>query len=229
MNYNNFFVDYELPAPLSESELYECFKKYKSGDKMVRNFIILHNIKLVISRVIKKFSNVPCDKKELVSIGLVGLIKSVDTFDISRNIKFSTYASKCVDNEILMFIRKQKKYLNMDSIYETIMTSEDGKQKNLEDVLPDENANFLDYYDKKESYEIIRNVIEDLKERDKCIIKLYFGFIDNKLYKQEEIANKLGISQAYVSRVLARVLKIIKLKLEREGVIETSSKIKKHI
>ena len=229
MNYNNFFVDYELPTPLSDSELYECFKKYKSGDIKVRNFIILHNVKLVISRVIKKFSNVPFDKKELVSVGLIGLVKSVDTFDISRNIKFSTYASKCVDNEILMFIRKQKKYLNMDSIYETIMTNKDGKQKNLEDILPDTSANFLERYDKKESYEIIRKVIDDLKERDRYIIKLYFGFIDNKLYKQEEIADKFGISQAYVSRVLAKVLKIIKLRLEREGVIETRNKIKKHI
>ena len=116
MYYNELFIEDKLPDPLSQSELYSYFEKMKSGDTKAREIIIKHNIKLVFNQVMKRFCNMPYEKKELISIGLIGLIKSVDTFDISKDRKFSSYAVKCIDNEILMFLRREKKYSKEQSL-----------------------------------------------------------------------------------------------------------------
>lgn len=222
MNYSDLFVEYEFPKPLNKTELYDCFAKYKSGDKSAREVIIKHNIRLVLNQVIRKFSNTPYDKKDLISIGIIGLIKSVDTFDTSRNLQFTTYSAKCIDNEILMFIRKNKKHINDDSLDRILCTDKNGNKLRIEDRLYDENSDFISDYEDKELYDSIHRIIESFPERDKKIIMLYFGFIDNQPLNQKQIADKLNICQSSVSKIIKKYLKIISLQLNNEGIIETA-------
>lgn len=174
----------QLPLPLSKEEIHECFEKYRLGDLNARKKIINHNIRLVISEVKRKFSNTMYEENELISSGLLGLVKAVDTFDISRNLLFATYAVKCIDNEILMFMRNGKKWINDYSLEATINTDFDGKELKLEDVISDDSCDLVLDYEKKEDYKIVRKIVEKLPERERLIIMMYFGFIDNKLYNQ---------------------------------------------
>lgn len=226
MNYDDLFIDSKLPEPLTQAEIFNYFEKYKSGDTSAREIIIGRNIRLVLNQVLKRFSNAPYDKKELVSIGLIGLVKSVDTFDTSKKLQFSTYAIRCIDNEILMFMRKGKKYVNDSSLDDTLRTDKDGSELKLEDILYDEDSDFILDYEEKESHSIIRRLVAELPERDKEIIVLHFGFIDDKPLTQKEIANKLNLSQSYVSRLITKIVKRIGIQLQEQGIIETTTKIK---
>lgn len=208
----------QLPKPLSKEEIHECFEKYRLGDLNARKKIINHNIRLVISEVKRKFSNTMYEENELISSGLLGLVKAVDTFDISRNLLFATYAVKCIDNEILMFMRNGKKWINDYSLEATINTDFDGKELKLEDVISDDSCDLVLDYEKKEDYKIVRKIEEELPERERLIIMMYFGFIDNKLYNQEEISHKLNISQSYISRLITKILKKIKEKFENDNI-----------
>ncbi len=208
----------QLPLPLSKEEIHECFEKYRLGDLNARKKIINHNIRLVISEVKRKFSNTMYEENELISSGLLGLVKAVDTFDISRNLLFATYAVKCIDNEILMFMRNGKKWINDYSLEATINTDFDGKELKLEDVISDDSCDLVLDYEKKEDYKIVRKIVEELPERERLIIMMYFGFIDNKLYNQEEISHKLNISQSYISRLIKKILNKIKEKFENDNI-----------
>ena len=138
MNYEELFIESnKLPKPLSKKELYSYLEQYKQGDLKAREQVIIHNIRLVLNQVSKKFANTPYDKKELVSIGVVGLVKSVDTFDTDKNFEFATYATRCIDNEILMFLRKGKKSAFDQSINTPIGTDKEGNEKKIEDILED--------------------------------------------------------------------------------------------
>ena len=204
MNYDDLFIESKLPNPLNNKELISYFEKMRAGDKLAREIIIRHNIKLVLNQILKKFGNSQYEKKELVSIGLIGLVKSVDTFDISKDKQFSTYATRCIDNEILMFMRKGKKY---------------SKEQSL-DTLSDETADFVAEYERKESIKIIRELVNELEGREKEIILLYFGFYDDKQYTQEEIANIFDISRAYVQRLIQNTLNNLSIKLNQKGIVE---------
>lgn len=225
MNYHDLFIESKLPHPFSQSELCNYFERMNDGDKTARNEIIKHNIRLVINEVKKSFYNNNYDKQELVSIGLIGLIKSVDSFDTSKNIKFSTYAIKCIDNEILMFMRKEIKYKNDNSLDMTIGHDSCGNELKVKDVLYD-YYDFTTKYDNQESFRSIRKIIFDLPYKDSEIIKKYFGFQDCEPMKQAEIAKFLGISQSYVSRIIKEILKKISLELQKQGLIERNSKSK---
>lgn len=218
MQFNNTFEYIKLPEPLSEEEIYDCFKKYRLGDLTSRTKIIEHNIRLVISEVRRKFANTLYEENELVSIGLIGLMKSVDTFDIGKNLKFATYASKCIDNEILMFMRKGKKHINDSSLEYVIKIDNSGNELKLEDVISDTSCDLISNYEQKETYEIIRQIVEELPNREKIIIMMHFGFIDDKLYTQREIASKLKLSQSHVSRLITKIVKKIKEKLESDNI-----------
>ncbi len=222
MNYNDLFIDDKLPNPLSQKELYDYFEKMKSGDTSAREIIILHNIKIVLATVIDHFNNTPYEEKELVSIGLIGLIKSVDTFDISKKYQFSSYCCRCIDNEILMFLRKGKKYLNDVSLEKPIRTDSKENELRVEDTLCDENSDFVSDYERNEINIIIRQLFEELTGRDKEIITLYFGFDDNKRYTQKEIANKLGIHRTYVSKIINNLLRRMNMRLKECGIVESS-------
>lgn len=222
MNYEELFIESnKLPEPLSKKELYSYLEQYKQGNLKAREQVIIHNIRLVLNQVIKKFNNTSYKKKELVSIGIVGLVKSVDAFDTDKNFEFSTYAARCIDYEILNFLRKEKKSVFGQSINTPIVTDKEGNEKNIEDILEDDTSNFVSEYENQITYNEIRKVVYNLPNRDREIIFLYFGFIDDHPYTQKEIADKFKISQAQVSRLITRIVKKIGIQLQKNGVIET--------
>ncbi len=228
MVYEELFIESnKLPKPLSKSELYSYLKQYKQGDLSAREKVIIHNIRLVLNQVSKKFANTPYDKKELVSIGIVGLINSVDTFDMDKSIKFATYAIKCINNEILMFLRKGEKNIADQSIYKPIGIAKDGTEKILADILEDDTFDFVSEYEDQITYNEVRKAVYNLPDRDREIILLYFGFIDNHQYTQNEIAEKFQMSRSYVSRLITKIVKRIGIQLQANGVIETVGKIGK--
>lgn len=215
MRNDDLFIQSKLPKPLNKKDLTEYFQKYKSGDMKARDIIIMRNIKLVFNEIYRKFSTIP-DKQELVSIGLIGLIKSVDTFDISKGYQFSGYAIKCIDNEILMSIRKESKNKNNDSL-DKIISSKDDMEVKLEDVLVDENSNITFDYEEKEMILTILKTIDDLNERNKKIVILYYGLYENERHTQEELSKIYGISRSGISKVISTSLKKIEKVLTNKG------------
>ncbi len=215
----NFDICNKFPAPLPQNEIYSYFEKMKEGDPEAKETIIKHNMRLVVYEA-RKFRNTPYEEEELISVGYIGLVKSVNTFDISKNYKFSTYAIRCIDNEIKMFIRREKKHIGNRSLAEPLVTNSEGKELTLEDVFEDITSDFVSTSEDKIIYNEVRNVVLDLPERDREIILLYFGFYYGKSYTTGEIAQMLGISQSYVSRLIVKNLKKIEKKLEKKGIIE---------
>lgn len=221
MNYNEMFIENNLPAVLTKDELMRYFENYRNGDEKARQIIIYHNIRLVLYEVRKRFCNTMHDEKDLVSIGLIGLIKSVDGFDLSRNIEFMTYATRCIDNEILLYLRGDKKKRLVDSLDVTLYSKYE-KTVFLKDVLKDESFDIVLDYEYSDSLSIIREIVESLPERDRQIVMLYFGFIDDKQYSQKEISEMLSITQSYVSRILKYNMQILKVKIVEAGIIENN-------
>ncbi len=215
MEYNGDLFIKKFPK-LTNTQMVDYFKKYESGDMSARDAIIYHNIIVVISRVVKVFYSFPFDKKDLVSIGIQGLIKAVDTFDSSKNTKFTTYAITCIDNEIGMFIRKEQKRITdvgMDEI--AYKDEKNGDDIEFDKMLVDDSAIDLQAdYLKKEEYKIIRALISGLPERERKIIMLRYGFINNRCYGQAEIASMLNMSQSYVSRLIVKIVKQFKEKID---------------
>lgn len=206
-----------LPLPLSKEEQNELFLKYlKSNDEDIRATIITHNIRLVINIVNKNIKSTDkIDKRELVEVGIIGLIKAFDSFNIDKKREFSTYASRCITNEILMFIRSLKKKEKDISIYTNISANE-GKNWSYEDILVDENQNLVSDYENKESLEEIMEVIDTLSNLEKDIILLKFGFNkDNIVLTNNEIGKIYGISGSYVSRIKTKAIKKIKERLKK--------------
>ena len=233
MNYDELFIDsHKLPEPLSKRETYGLLERIKQGDNEALAKLVEHNIRLVLYQVENRFKTVQYDKKELVSIGNIGLMKAVTTFDVSRNVEFSTYATRCIGNEILMFLRNLKKYASDASLNEAIYHNKDGDEIKIEDTLSDD-IDFVEEYIDNETHLMIREIVNELPERDRKIIILYFGFYDNKRHNQYEIANMLSISQSYVARLIKRIVSQIGMRLEKKGLIElrieqkTTEKIEK--
>ena len=218
MNTEELFLDAnDLPKPLSKEELSELFDKIKLGDEEAKNKVVEHNIRLVLYEVTKRFKSVNYDKKDLISIGNVGLIKAVLTFDKSRNMEFATYAVRCIDNEILPFLRKLKKHQNIDSLDRTISKAgyKESYVTTLGELISNKN-DMVEEFDRKESYQIIREIISNLPAQEKEIIMLYFGFYNNKLYTQAEIAERTSLAQSWISRSIKRIVKKIELQLKQD-------------
>ncbi len=208
---------------IKEDELKENFKKLKKGDLKARDIIIKSNIRLVIL-VAKKYNIEGCDLEDLVSLGTIGLIKAVDTFDIEKQIRFSTYAACCINNEILMSIRKNNtNNIQKVNIEDTLSCDFEGNELKYLDILEDKNSDFvtkiIDNYLSKE----LLNIIDSLSEKEKELVMLYFGFDGNR-YKQKEIAHMLGISQSYISRMISNILKKIKIRIIKEGSLDDFAK-----
>ena len=176
MNTDELFIDgHKLPKLLSKQEVYELLEKIKQGDELAREKLVEHNIRLVLYEVTGRFKSVEYDKKDLVSIGNVGLMKAITTFDTSKKFEFATYAIRCIDNEILMFLRKLKKNQNVDSLDRTINHDKDGNELKIEDTISDE-TDIVEEYTDNETHQIIRQIVKDLPDRDREIIMLHFGF-----------------------------------------------------
>lgn len=195
-----------LPPPLSKEEENSYVEKSMQGDEDAKNKLIVHNLRLVVF-LAKKYENTKIDLEDLVSIGTIGLIKGVNTYKLDKNIKLATYASRCIDNEILMYLRKTKKKRTEVSFEDSLSFDAEGNELHLEDVLgtePDIVTKGLDEeLDKKMLYEEIRK----LEGRDKEIIELRYGLNGKKEMTQKEVANLLGISQSYISRIEKKVIK----------------------
>lgn len=220
MNTDELFIDgYKLPKPLSKQEVYELLKKIKQGDELAREKFVEHNIRLVLYEVTGRFKSVEYDKKDLVSIGNVGLMKAITTFDTSKKVEFATYATRCIDNEILMFLRKLKKDQNVDSLDRTINHDKDGNELKIEDIIIDE-TDIVEEYTDNETHQIIRQIVKDLPDRDREIIMLHFGFYNDKTHTQKEIADMMSISRSYVSRLITKIVKKLGQQLQQKGVIE---------
>lgn len=213
----------KLPNPIAKDELDILFEQVKNGSREAREIIIIHNIRLVLYIVNSKFQKVNYNKQDLVSVGNLGLIKAVDNYDKSKGVEFGKYASKCINNEILMFLRHLRKDIKtINSLYQEISDSNDENYDKSEEFLYDndveEKVIMID------TYKFIREVINNLPHKYSKIIMLYFGFYNDKIYTQKEIANKLNFSQPYISRLLVKLIKKITKILEAEGIIELHSK-----
>ncbi len=195
-----------LPPPLSKEEEISYVERSMKGDKKARNILIEHNLRLVVF-LAKKYENTKIDLEDLVSIGTIGLIKGVNTYKLDKNIKLATYASRCIDNEILMYLRKTKKKRTEISFEDSLSFDADGNELHLEDVLGTEpdivTKNLEENLEKRMLYEEVNK----LKGRDKEIIEYRYGLNGKKEMTQKEVATLMGISQSYISRIEKKVIK----------------------
>lgn len=225
MLYDEIFVSIDsLPEPLSNEEAIELLIKAKNNDIESRNKLIEHNIKLVIYIVNKRFSYTNYSKKELVSIGINGIFKAIQNFNINKRINFSTYLAKTITNEILVYMRDDKiNFKNVESIYEPLIIDEDIL---LIDVLSSNIDLENDYID-SEIYRYIDELVVNLPDKKRNVIELYYGFNGNDKMTQEKLGNKLNISKQNVNKILIESIEILKRKLINEGIVEVKSKKRK--
>lgn len=196
-----------FPKPLSTNEETEYLGKCKCGDKDARDKLIEHNLRLV-AHIVKKYNMVDKDTDDLISIGTIGLIKAIDTFDDKKGIRLATYASRCIDNELLMMLRSGKRLAKEVYLYEPIGSDREGNEINLLDIIEDAEVDIVENIvledDIKKLYCMIDEVLTD---REREIICLRYGLKNKKEVTQREIAYKLGISRSYVSRIEKKALK----------------------
>jgi len=209
-----------FPKPLSAKDEQECFIKMASKDMAARNKLIEHNLRLV-AHIIKKYYSSSKDQDDLISIGTIGLIKAVSTFDYTKGTRFATYASKCIENEILMHFRTLKKISSEIHFEESIDTDKDGNQLTLMDIVADSGC-IIDKVDLRiKSEQLYIFIDECLDERESKIIKLRYGLYGYHPLTQREVAEKLNISRSYVSRIEKKSLLILKKKYEKTPLLRS--------
>jgi len=196
-----------FPQPLSEEEEKSYLAKLKKGDLLAKDILVERNLRLV-AHIVKKFSYQGNDVDDLISIGTVGLIKGIDSFNTSKGVRLATYVSRCIENEILMLIRNNKKTKGDVSLQDPIGTDKDGNEISLIDVLSSDEDSIIDIVERKVQLKQIYNKINiGLNDREKTIIQMRYGLLDGNPRTQKEIALILGISRSYVSRIEKSVLK----------------------
>ena len=197
---NNVF-----PEPLSSEEEEICINKMLNGDKEARNTLIEHNLRLV-AHIVKKYDTKEAMTDDLISIGTIGLIKGIDTYNGDRKTKITTYAARCIQNEILMHFRSQKKYGPTVSLNDAIGHDKEGNEINLIDVIKDKNVDLFETLDLKNNINLLKKYLRLLNKREKEIIIKRYGLNNTKDMTQKEIADELKISRSYVSRIEKRAL-----------------------
>ncbi|MBR4362366.1 MAG: RNA polymerase sporulation sigma factor SigE [Ruminococcus sp.] len=202
-----------LPPPLTRSEEAEVFAGLSANDPSARKKLIVHNLRLVVY-IAKKFESTGIGIEDLVSIGTIGLIKAVNTFCPEKNIKFATYASRCIENEILMFLRKSSQYRNDLSIDEPLNVDYDGNELLLSDILGTDDDIVNKGIETEAEREILRGAVSELCDREREIMEMRFGLVTGKEMTQKEVADMIGISQSYISRLEKRIIKKLRVKLE---------------
>ena len=208
---NIFYVNNldNLPEPLS-IELEESYVlKSMNGDKKARDILVEHNLRLVVY-LSKKYENTKVDLEDLVSIGTIGLIKGVNTYKLDQKIKLATYASRCIDNEILMYLRKNKKRKTEISLEDSLSYDSEGNELHLSDILGTEPDIVTKGIERETEKNIMEVEINKLNKREKQIMTLRYGLFNNEEMTQKDVANMLGISQSYISRIEKKVIKRIK-------------------
>ena len=202
-----------LPPPLSAEEEEELIAEIDRED--ARNVLIEHNLRLVVY-IAKRFENTGVGIEELISIGTVGLIKAITTFNNDKNIKLATYASRCIENEILMFIRKHSSKKREVSIDEPLSVDWDGNELLLSDVLGSESDSVCKKMEDEEEKKILRCAVQSLSERERIIIEMRYGLSGQNELTQKEVADALGISQSYISRIEKKVMIDLRRKIEEK-------------
>jgi len=202
-----------LPPPLSSEEEQELLSRLQAGDLLVRTPLIERNLRLVVY-IARKFENTGISIEDLVSIGTIGLIKAVNTFDPSKNIKLATYASRCIENEILMYLRRTSKLKAEVSFDEPLNVDWDGNELVLADVVGSE-SDVLRHIEREVDKALLAAALQQLTGREKKIMELRFGLNCEKELTQREVADLLGISQSYISRLEKKILKKLKREMKK--------------
>lgn len=199
----------KLPPPLDSIEEKRLLLLTYHGDEEAKNKLIEHNLRLVVF-LAKKYDNTGYEMEDLISIGTIGLIKGISTYKLDKNIKLATYASRCISNEILMFLRKNKKRKKEISLEDSLNYDNEGNELHLEDVLGTDYDIVSDEYERQVEKNMLTKELNKLGDRDKQIMILRYGLNNGESYTQKEVADILGISQSYISRIEKKVIRNIK-------------------
>ncbi|NLL30989.1 MAG: RNA polymerase sporulation sigma factor SigE [Clostridiales bacterium] len=203
-----------LPPPLKKEEEDELVKKLKDGDESIRDILIERNLRLVVY-IARKFENTGIGVEDLISVGTIGLIKAVNTFNPDKKIKLATYASRCIENEILMYLRRNSKIKAEISFYEPLNIDWDGNELLLSDILGTENDIVYNLIEDEVDKELLFLALKNLNDREKEIVKLRFGLNGTREKTQKEVADMLGISQSYISRLEKKIINRLKKEINK--------------
>ena len=201
----------KLPEPLSKEDEIKFVTLSLEGDLVARSKLIEHNLRLVVF-LAKKYENTGVDLEDLVSIGAIGLIKGVNTYKLDKNIKLATYASRCIDNEILMFLRKNKRRKGEVSFEDSLSYDAEGNELHLEDILGTDEDIVTRGLEEELEKRLLYSEIKNLKDRDKKIMIMRYGLYGTKEYTQKEVASMMNISQSYISRIEKKIIARLKVK-----------------
>lgn len=202
-----------LPPPLSKEDEERILIDIQQGNEKEKELLVIHNLRLVVY-IAKKFECPTATTEDLVSIGTIGLMKAVNTFDYSKNIKLATYASRCIENEILMYLRKASNSKIELSFDEPLSTDWDGNELTLRDVLGTDANEISEDIEYQDEQRLLRNIVSALPIKERNIMNRRFGLDGNKVLTQKQLADELGISQSYISRIEKRILAKIRKELE---------------
>ena len=206
-------------SPLSPEDEKNAIDAMFQGDKDARNTLIERNLRLV-AHIVKKYTNDDDIQDDLISIGTIGLIKAIDSYNLSKDTKITTYAARCIENEILMYFRSNKKNNNVVSLNDAIGFDKDGNEVNLIDIMPDKNRDIIEILHEKDNIKDLKKYLVDLSFREKQIIIKRYGLFNQREQTQKSIAKELGISRSYVSRIEKRALtKILRSFLNNKSVL----------
>ena len=205
-----------LPAPLEREEEKKLLKEYASGSQEARSILIERNLRLVVY-IAKKFENAGVNVEDLISIGTIGLIKAVNTFKMDKNIKLATYASRCIENEILMYLRRTSKLKSEVSHVEPLNVEWDGNELLLSDILGTEGDLVYHRLEDEVNRKLLYGAMTKLDPREKELMEMRFGLRSGKEMTQKEVADKLGISQSYISRLEKRIITRLQREIKRLG------------
>ncbi len=202
-----------LPPPLDAAAEKQAIEALVAGDARAKDLLITHNLRLVVY-IAKKFESTAAGIEDMISIGTIGLIKAVNTFEPGKNIKLATYASRCIENEILMFLRKSSNRRQDASIDEPLNIDSDGNELLLIDVLTSNDAAVGEELERSAERAALRGAVARLAPRERQIMQMRFGLVDGTEHTQKEVADAIGISQSYISRLEKRIIKRLRRELE---------------
>ena len=202
-----------FPRPLTARQERECLERMKNGDRAARNELVEHNLRLV-AHIVKKYYAASGEQDDLIAIGTIGLIKAVETFSLEKNTKFATYASRCIENEILMYFRVRRKTAGDVSLEDPIDTDRDGNSLTLMELMSDEE-DIIGRLDLTLKAEKLRRIFGILEPREQQVLRLRYGLNNRLPLTQREVAKKLGISRSYVSRIEKHAIEKLRAQFER--------------
>lgn len=205
-----------LPPPLSKDEESDLLEKYAKGDMSARSILIERNLRLVVY-IAKKFESAGINVEDLISIGTIGLIKAINTFKLDKNIKLATYASRCIENEILMYLRRTSKQKNEVSFDEPLNVDWDGNELLLSDILGTDSDIVYQRLEDEVNKKLLYGAMKKLGPREKELMEMRFGIKSGKEMTQKEVADRLGISQSYISRLEKRIITRLQNEIKKLG------------